>query len=800
MDHPNIARVLDAGATDAGRPYFVMELVRGVPITDYADGANLPTRDRLALFVDVCRAVQHAHQRGIIHRDLKPSNILVTLHDDRPVVKVIDFGIAKATEQRLTEMTLFTGFGQMIGTPAYMSPEQAVISGLDIDTRSDVYSLGVLLYELLAGSPPFEAKALRQAGFDEMRRIIREEPPAKPSTRLSALAADDRLTVAARRGANPQALGRQVSGDLDWIVLKAIEKDRVRRYESASAFAADVERHLNGEAVLAGAPGAAYKLRKFVGRHRRSVAAAGLVLLALVGGLAGTGYGLRRAVLARRAEAEQRREAEAQRDRAETVADFMSNTLRGVGPEVARGRDVTVLKEMMDAAAARIDAGDLRATPEAEVQLRTTIGHVYDSLGDFPDADRMLAPAVAMARALAPGDDPDKADTLRTRAVALQSRGDLAGAEPLFREALAIRRRLYPGDDAFVAATLNDLAVLRRDRGDLAEAESLAREGLAMRRRLHPGDDRDVAVSLNTVSGIVEQRGDLGEAERLLRASLDMQRRLFPGDHPDLAVDLLNLAYLLQTLGDLAGSESSNRQGLAMMRRLYPGDHPNVAAGLRDLAQCLTLEGDPTGAEPFLREAMAMDRRLHPGDDGDVAADLRRLGALRQARGDLTGAERAFADALAMDRRVTPGDDTSVVVDLNGLASARLARGDPAAAEPVAREAVAMSVRLDGQDAATTADARVNLGRALAGNGRFPEAQAELIHANRALSTADRLPAGRRLPVAEALAQLYQSWDAAEPGHGYAAHAVAWRATLAGLRAATRPTAPTTAPTTRAGP
>ncbi len=290
MEHPNIAKVFDAGATDTGRPYFVMELVKGIPITEYCDNNNLDTQQRLELFIDVCKAVQHAHQKGIIHRDLKPSNVMITLHDGKPVPKVIDFGIAKATGQRLTEKTLFTRFAQMIGTPEYMSPEQAEFSGLDVDTRSDIYSLGVLLYELLTGVTPFDGKKLREAGYVEMQRIIREQEPVKPSTKLSTLG--DTLTdVAKHRRVAPEALRKLMRGDLDWIVMKTLEKDRTHRYETAHALAEDIERHLRHEPIASASPGTVYRIRKFLRRHRAQVvmcSAAAVIVVGLL--LVGTAY------------------------------------------------------------------------------------------------------------------------------------------------------------------------------------------------------------------------------------------------------------------------------------------------------------------------------------------------------------------------------------------------------------------------------------------------------------------------------------------------------------------------------
>jgi serine/threonine protein kinase len=428
MDHPNIAKVLDAGTTDSGRPYFVMELVKGVPITKYCDDKRLPLRARLELLLPVCQAVQHAHHKGVIHRDIKPTNVLVAEYDDHAVPKVIDFGVAKATAQKLTEHTLFTEFGQIVGTVEYMSPEQAKLNQLDIDTRSDIYSLGVLMYELLTGSTPFGRKRLQAAAFDEMLRIIREEEPPKPSTRLST--AEGLPSIATNRSSEPLRLNRLVRGELDWMVMKALEKDRNRRYETANGFAADIQRYLNEEAVEACPPSAAYRFRKFARRNKRPVLAASLILLALIVGMFGTTIGLIRAEKARQAEAEQRQLAEANEQKALAalaaeksakqtaearkaqsgfLLDFLENRIFGAavpeGQQEGMARELALRKALLEDSLRFYD-GFLQRTPlDPSIRFETArilkrLSTVQRDLGRGNDAGKSLERSVELLSAL----------------------------------------------------------------------------------------------------------------------------------------------------------------------------------------------------------------------------------------------------------------------------------------------------------------------------------------------------------------------------------------------------------------
>jgi serine/threonine protein kinase/tetratricopeptide (TPR) repeat protein len=460
MDHPHIAKIHDGGTTATGRPYFVMELVRGVPITEFCDQRRLPTRQRLGLFVTVCQAVQHAHQKGIIHRDLKPSNVLVTLHDTVAVPKVIDFGIAKARTGPLTERTQFTQFAQVLGTPLYMSPEQAEMNGLDVDTRSDVYSLGVLLYELLTGTTPFESQTLKQVGLDEIRRIIREKEPPTPSQRLNTLDAQACSTVSERRGVDARRLGQVLRGELDWVVMKALEKDRNRRYESASAFAADVQRYLNDEAVVACPPSAGYRLRKYVRRNRGPMLAAGLVLLALVGGFIGTTWGLVRAVAAerdaiterdakekaRQDEAQQHREADANFRHALDGVSYLMGRLEGpswpTDPLLQRARQTLSEHALEFYRGFLKDESDDPSARQRTAEVYINIASLFQMRGDHSQTEQNLWKAISIY-AQAAGDDPENplyqlglATSHNILGLELQDRGEFDKATVEFVQAL----------------------------------------------------------------------------------------------------------------------------------------------------------------------------------------------------------------------------------------------------------------------------------------------------------------------------------------------------------------------------
>jgi serine/threonine protein kinase/tetratricopeptide (TPR) repeat protein len=630
MDHPNIAKVLDAGATKSGRPYFVMELVQGIPITRFCDEAQLDTEGRLNLFTQVCSAIQHAHQKGVIHRDVKPSNVLVTLIADQPVPKVIDFGIAKSTQQPLTDKTLFTRFQHFIGTPAYMSPEQAGLSGLDIDTRSDIYGLGVLLYELLTGKTPFDGGALLAAGFEEIRRIIREVEPPKPSTRLSTMKGQELATTARQRRADPKKLGMLIRGDLDRIVMKALEKDRARRYETANGMAADIKRFLRHEPVTAVAPSAGYRFRKFVQRHRASVTlAAAIVFVAIVAFGAVTWQWGRAKANEKLAREEATKSAQ--------VAKFLKDMLQGVRPSVAQGRDTTMLREILDKTAERVSK-DLRDQPAVAAELHNTLGEVYFALAQYEPAEASFRQALAELRTRFGNNQLEVAESLNNLAAAFYARGDLDQAERIFREALAIRRKIVGDEHAEVANSLNNLAELLRLQGKQAESEATHRQALAIRRKLFGNEHPDVAVSLHNLGLVLSDEGRLLEAETADREALALRRRFLGNADPDLALTLNNLAAVLQQQTKLAEAEAMYREALAVQRKVMGDEHPYLAYSLHNLATVLRGEGKLAEAEIAARDCLRIREKKLP-DDWQTFFARSLLGAILLEQSNYSAAE-----------------------------------------------------------------------------------------------------------------------------------------------------------------
>lgn len=727
MDHPNIAKVFDAGATASGRPYFVMELVRGKKITTYCDEYALPTEERLKLFIQVCEAVQHAHQKGVIHRDLKPSNILVTTTESGvPSPIVIDFGIAKATtNQRLTDKTLFTAFEMLIGTPAYMSPEQAAVTGVDVDTRTDIYSLGVLLYELLTGFTPFDSEQLLQAGLDEIRRVIRDEEPVRPSARLSRMTRSDLTTVAGKRHAEAPSLIRAVSGDLDWIAMKALEKNRSRRYETANGLALDVQRYLANEVVAARPPSAGYRFRKTVLRYKLLFGALGVIVLLLI-----TSLTLIAASLAKERRA--RSEADTARARAQTEAEksrqvtlFLEEMLQGVGPSAALGRDTTMLREVLDKAAVRLDA-ELADQPATRGDLRARIGDIYKDLGLYAKAEAIDRAAIADLRQAPVIDEAPLASALANLASVLVKMNKLPEAETTYREALALQQRIFGPENALAATTVKELSGIYFRQNRLAEAGALTDQALAMRLKLFGHDHLDTADSLNGRASILFKQHKMVEAEAGYREALAIRRKLLPADHPLIAASLYNLGVVLGTRMNLAEAEPTLREALAMRLKLFGKNHPEVVTAQAGLEIVLERGNKLAEAEALLREVLPTQRQLIGAAHPDTLHTQAKLARLLQEQRKDTEAESLCRETLLQLQQGPGTRNESYALLLEILGNIQFAQGRMAEAEATNREVVASRRQTLGPEHPDTLSGMTNLARVFRKMERFPEAEALL--------------------------------------------------------------------------
>jgi len=730
MDHPNIARVFDAGASETGRPFFVMELVKGVPLTQYCDEAGLGTRERLALFEDVCSAINHAHQKGIIHRDIKPSNVMITLYADKPVVKVIDFGIAKATQSKLTEKTLFTRFEQFIGTPVYMSPEQAALSAVDIDTRSDIYALGVLLYELLTGKPPFDAKSLASAGYEEMRRIIREVEPPKPSSRLSTVAGEERTQLAKARQIAPEKLNRLVEPDLDWIVMKAIEKDRTRRYETANGLALDIQRFLADEPVSATPPGTAYRFRKFVRRHRKGVAVASAMLLLLLAGLSASLWQAKRASKAEEealataeAEARMRRIADEHATEAKAVLRFFSErVLSAANPKAVSGglgRDVS-LREALNAAAATVDSG-FPGYPRVEASVRDSLGTTYLNLGDIDAAVAHHQRAQELNLAARGLEDRETLGSMCNLAIAWYHAGKVEDAMTQHEKVLEIRERLFGTADEDTLRSLNCLAAALAKKGELKRALPLAERALEGRRKLLGPEDESTILSMSNLAQLRYADGQVEAAIALQKEAVALAEKKFSRDQAYTLICTDNLMTMHLNAGRPAEALEFTRDLIPRMEAAFGPDHHDTLTCMKNVVLCRSRAGEAKEALPDARELLRRTEAAHPSDHPDVLVGQLTLAEVCIRAGQPEEAASLAEQVVTAKRKHLPENAPEILSIYENLGLLCEDTGRPAAARGFYEKR--LTLLRNGEPSAELATAHADVAGTLMAEGQFKEAE-----------------------------------------------------------------------------
>ena len=743
MNHPNIAQVLDAGATGDGLPYYVMEYVDGEPVTRWCDRHEATPGRRLDLFLQICSAVQHAHQRGIIHRDLKPSNVLATATKEGDRVKVIDFGIAKAVSDPLTGGTLMTQSGQILGTPEYMSPEQAGTIEHPIDTRTDVYSLGALLYELLSGRAPYHFESY---GFQEIRQAFRDQDPSRPSTAVTE-------EISRVRGRSAERLRRELEGDLDNIVLMAMHKDPERRYPSVDALAEDIRRYRAQMPVRARPDRWTYRSRKFIRRNALGVSlfvvTSALLTALLVSTLVQSQRVERQRDRAVRAESQARTEATAARE----VSDFLVDLFEVSDPGEAQGNTVTA-REILDQGAARISQ-ELGEQPVAQARLMNTIGAVYQNLGLYDEAQSLIDEALRIRRETLGEDAPDVAESLLQKAWLLRDLGEAAEALPLAERALAIRRDAFGPEHVLIDEAMYHVASTNEELGDLETAIPLFREVLRLDRKLLGDDDAQVPESMNNLAVALASYGETEEAEQLYRESLRLNRRILGPNHPEVATSAANLANLLFNTGQGEEGLALAEEALDIRTRVLGPDHPHTAIAAGNLGIKYYSLKRYDDAERLLLESLRVKQEANGPRHPSTAHAWILLGLTQLGRGDPVAAEHSYSEALSIYRETLPPGHNNIARALHGLGGALMAQGRWDEAEPLLVEALAIRREALPAGHREIAESLQRLGEFDLERGRYEEAEKLLLESYQSQRDAAGAANSRTRKAARSLAEVY---------------------------------------------